>query len=210
MPTDLPIECSCGALQGFVRDVSPETVNRCVCHCDDCQSFIHFLECEDRVLDRHGGTDLIQTSSARIKFTEGVEHLSCIRLSDKGLMRWYASCCMSPIASILPLRQIPFVSIVSDRAVPPPNGPSTEDVLGPIQARVNARFAKGNRDELDAHDRAPLSQIFRLISMLAKARLKGDHAHSPFFDPSTHQPIEEPHILTPEELKTVESTRDHP
>ena len=207
-PTDLPIECSCGALQGFVREVSPETVNRCLCYCDDCQAFAHFLECSDRILDDHGGSDIFQTSSARLNFTEGVEHLRCMRLTDKGLMRWYAGCCNSPIANIMPARQVPFVGVLSSCATSRLGGPPRDELLGPIRARVNARFAKGDREKLDAHDRAPLSMVFRLFSMLAMARLRGDHARSPFFDPSTHQPIIQPHILTPEELKTVQSNRD--
>jgi hypothetical protein len=209
-PIDLPIGCSCGALRGFVRGASRNSVNRCVCYCDDCQSFAHFLECSDRILDPHGGTDIFQTSSGRLEFSKGTERLSCVRLTEKGLLRWYASCCNSPIANILPSRQVPFAGVITNCAAPPTDGPSCEALLGPIRARVNARFAKGNREKLDAYDRAPASMIFRLFGMLIQARLRGEHAHSPFFDPTTRQPITTPHVLTAEERLEVETRRDQP
>ena len=45
MPTDVPIRCACGSLRGVVKDVTPGDGNRCICYCDDCQSFPHALEC---------------------------------------------------------------------------------------------------------------------------------------------------------------------
>ena len=45
--SDLPIRCTCGALRGVLREPSRDTGNRCVCYCDDCQSFAYFLERAD-------------------------------------------------------------------------------------------------------------------------------------------------------------------
>ena len=66
---------------------------------------------------------------------------------------------------------------------------------------------EGERTELDAHDRAPLSQSFRLVPMLLLARLRGDHAQSPFFDASCELRVE-PRVLTDEERQDVERRRD--
>ena len=65
---------------------------------------------------------------------------------------------------------------------------------------------EGERTELDAHDRAPLSPGFRLVPMLLLARLRGDHAQSPFFDASSEGV--EPRVLTDEERQDVERRRD--
>ena len=66
---------------------------------------------------------------------------------------------------------------------------------------------EGERTELDAHDRAPLSQGFRLVPMLLLTRLRGDHAQSPFFDASSELGVE-PRVLTDEERQDVERRRD--
>ena len=38
---DLPLRCDCGAWRGVLRSVEPGRGNRCVCYCDDCQSFAY-------------------------------------------------------------------------------------------------------------------------------------------------------------------------
>lgn len=51
-PVDLPLRCSCGALRGVLRGMSPARGNRVVCYCRDCQAFAHFLD-RDEILDAH-------------------------------------------------------------------------------------------------------------------------------------------------------------
>ena len=208
MPTDLPIRCSCGALRAVARGVSSNRGNRLVCYCDDCQSFAHFLERADQILDPHGGTDIFQTSPARLEITEGVKHLACIRLKPGGLLRWYADCCRTPIGNTLASRQVPFVGLIHSRTDPASDGPSRDEALGPIRAHVNGRFAKGDRAQLDAHDRAAVSTIFRFVAILLIARLRGDHKRSAFFDAETGEPIAEPRVLSADELRRVETARD--
>jgi hypothetical protein len=41
------LHCSCREVRGVVTDVSPKTVNRVVCYCDDCQAFLHQLARRD-------------------------------------------------------------------------------------------------------------------------------------------------------------------
>ena len=206
MPADVPIRCSCGALRGVARGVSRERGNRLVCYCDDCQSFAHFLEGADRILDAHGGTDIFQMSPARLEIADGLDHLACVRLRPGGLLRWYADCCRTPIGNTPASRKAAFVGLIhscTDTA-----GPSRDEILGPVRARVNARFAKGDRARLDAHDRAPLSLIVRFIAMLLMARLRGDHSRSPFFDARTGAPTASPRVLTEDERRAVEAARD--
>ena len=85
-----PLQCTCGTLKGYVSH--PERVNRAVCYCTDCQAFAHFLGLAHVILDAKGGTDVIQTVPANVTFTEGQHVLACMRLSPKGLLRWYARC----------------------------------------------------------------------------------------------------------------------
>ena len=208
MPTDLPVRCSCGALRGVVRRVSANHGNRVVCYCDDCQSFAYFLGGAKQILDAHGGTDIFQMSPARLEISEGADKLACMRLSPGGLVRWYASCCNTPIGNTLATRQVPFVGLIHSCVDHTADGRSRDEALGPIRARVNARFAKGDRAQLDAHDRTPVSQLFRFVPMILMARLRGDHTRSPFFDGKTGELRVEPRVLTDDELLEVERSRD--
>ncbi len=208
MPTDLPVRCSCGALRGVARGVSGARGNRLVCYCDDCQSFAHFLEGADQILDAHGGTDIFQMSPARLEITQGVDHLACMRLRPGGLLRWYADCCRTPIGNTPASRQMPFVGLIHSCTDAGPDVRSRDQTLGPVRARINARFAKGDRARLDAYDRAPASLILRYVRMLLMARLRGDHARSPFLDAQTGERIASPRVLTGEELRAVEAARD--
>ena len=59
---------------------------------------------------------------------------------------------------------------------------SLDEVIGPVRAGVHGRFARGNRAEIGAHDRAPLFMLVRIFPKLIWWRLKGDHKRTPFFD----------------------------
>ena len=89
-----------------------------------------------------------------------------------------------------------------------PVEPSRDEVFGPVRARIHARFAKGDRSRLDAEDRAPMSLILRFTWKILGARLRGDHARSPFFDAKTGALVRTPRVLTTEELRAVEAKRD--
>ena len=208
MPADLPVRCACGAVRGIARGISGARGNRVVCYCDDCQSFAHFLGGADRILDAHGGTDIFQMSSARLEITEGVDRLACMRLRPRGLLRWYAGCCRTPIGNTLASRQAPFVGLIHSCIDHQAAGRSRDEVLGPVQVRIQARFAKGDREGLDAHPRAPAWLFLRILSILLVARLRADHARSPFFDAVTGDPIAPPYVLSAEELGRIEAIRD--
>jgi len=83
-----------------VTNVSPSTVNRAVCYCDDRQAFLHHLGRAD-LLDAHGGTDIVQVAPARLSFVQGQERVVGLRLTSRGLYRWYANCCRAPLGNTL-------------------------------------------------------------------------------------------------------------
>ncbi len=205
MPTDLPIRCACGKLRGILRGASGERGNRLVCYCDDCQSFAHALGHADEILDENGGSDIFQTSPSRLEIHAGAEQLACLSLRKGGLTRWYADCCKTPIGNTLASAQVPFVGLLHnciDHSAP---GHGREEVLGPVRSRVNARFARGNRDKLEASDRTPVSMLLRFARMLIMGRLRGEHSPSPFFDAATGERSVAPRVLGAEELRAAEA-----
>jgi len=207
-PTDLPIRCSCGALRGTLREASPESGNRCVCYCDDCQSFAYFLEQAEEILDENGGTDIFQTSSGQLEFNQGLEHLTCVRLTDSGMFRWYAACCKTPIGNTPWTSRVPFVGLIHSCVDHVTDGRSRDEAVGPIRMRGFARFAKGSRSKLDAHEGAPAAMGPRVTEILKEALQRGDQNRSPFFKANTDEPCVSPRNLTALELGDVEAARD--
>src|SRR5579883_2663382 len=111
MSTKAEMRCRCGEVRGWVANPSPRTVNRVVCYCDDCQAFAHHLGRAD-LLDSHGGSDIVQVAPASLTFVQGQERIAGLRLTPKGIYRWYASCCNTPVGNTV-TPAIPFVGIVA-------------------------------------------------------------------------------------------------
>ena len=96
-------------LKGTVS--TTDVINRCVCYCTDCQAFAQFLQRPTDILDSLGGTDHANASQD-ISFTEGTDNLACMRLTDTGLLRWYASCCHTPIGNTPPNFKLSFIGLI--------------------------------------------------------------------------------------------------
>ncbi len=66
----------------------------------------------------------------------------CLRLSPKGLMRWYAGC-RTPVGNTASSARVPFVGVPHSFIDRGDSGRSLDDALGPIIGYANARFATG-------------------------------------------------------------------
>jgi hypothetical protein len=195
MTTQLPLRCRCGLVKGTATDVSPDTGTRLLCYCDDCQAYARFLERQD-VLDAYGGTEVFHLTPSQVAITQGREHLRCMRLSPKGMLRWFAGCCNTPIGNTIAAR-LPFVGLVDCFIDHAADGRSREEVLGP-PTRIHGRFAKGGGPE-GTHRSASLALLARSAGHLARAWLSGKGRPSPFFDEKTGAPCVAPRVLTPAE-----------
>jgi len=201
---DVPLRCACGSLSGALRGASPRSVNRVVCHCDDCQAFADFLEQGDATLDAAGGTEIYQLSPARLAWTAGTDRLACLRLRADGLLRWYSACCRTPLANTLARGGLPFAGLIH-RCVDLPPGVDREAVFGPVRARLFGRFARGEGAP-DAHPGVPVAQMLKLGGRVLAARLRGEQRRSPFFG-SDGGPVAEPRVLPAEALAALRGRR---
>jgi hypothetical protein len=216
MTSDLEIRCACGTLRGVVRDVVPGEGNRGVCYCTDCQSFAHFLGGADAILDSYGGTSIFQLSQGRVAITQGEQRLACMRLTPKGLLRWYAACCRTPLGNTSSSPGIPTVGLVERCLAPARNGVSLDEVLGPARFHVFSRSARRPQagapsvgsPPIGRSSWADLGALLRMLGMVMRARLRGEGKRSPFFDTATGAPRATPRVLTPDELRAVETARD--
>jgi hypothetical protein len=105
----LPLECRCKKVIGEM-DWSPGRGNNIICFCDDCQTFAFFLDPSGENLTSNGGSEIVQVTPSRVVFKEGKEHIKCLKLGPKGLIRWYTSCCKTPIANTINLK-MPFYGV---------------------------------------------------------------------------------------------------
>jgi hypothetical protein len=187
-----PLQCRCGVVQGTVG--RPEVANRMVCYCRDCQAFAHFLGRAADILDEAGGSDVVQTPPANVVFTAGVESLACMRLTERGLLRWYASCCNTPIGNTPPDFRMSFVGLVSTCLRSPTR--SIDDSFGPVRARAYTKHAK---KPVHSSVGGMLSAIVSAITMITRARISGDYKRTPFFDVAAGTPVVTPKVLSPRE-----------
>lgn len=184
-----PLSCRCGTLQGYVELQKP--VNRGVCYCRDCQAFAHFLGKANEVLDRHGGTDVVQTLPAYVHIEQGKEALACMRLSEKGLLRWYASCCKTPIGNTLATYKLPFVGLVHACLDSPER--TLDESFGPIRMHVNTDSAKGDPKPKPT---GMAGAVVRLLGLAARSRISGSYRKTPFFNVPEGTPVSSPTVLT--------------
>ena len=73
---------------------------------------IEFTRLHANLLDAHGGSDIVQVAPRSLTFIEGQNNIVGIRLTPKGLYRFYASCCKTPLGNTVG-PTIPFVGIVA-------------------------------------------------------------------------------------------------
>ena len=139
MDSPLGLACTCGTLRGHLTEAPASATNRLVCLCIDCQAYAYWLGRPAEILDQQGGTEVVQTTPSRVRLTQGLEQLRCMRWSAKGLLRWYADCCRTPVANTLGVAWLPFVGV--PRAFLSADDAALERCIGPVTERVNDRSA---------------------------------------------------------------------
>jgi len=193
-----PLRCKCGTVQGFVA--TSNALSRGVCYCEDCQLYAQFLGNPDDVLDAQGGTDVVPTKPSNVRFTQGIESLAVMRLTDHGLMRWYAKCCNTPIGNTSPNYKQAFVGLV--HSCLENSSISLDQSFGPVRMRVNTKHARG-----DTHikQQGMFGTIIKLIRMLVRERLTGGYKVTPFFHAESGLPIVVPRVLSTQERQALQT-----
>lgn len=188
----LKLRCACGQLRGEVGDVTADNLKMVVCYCDDCQRYAQKLQKSDVVLDEHGGTTIYQVTPAHVTFSQGADQLTCLRLTEKGPLRWYTRCCTTAVANTPPTAQLPFVGLVHTCLDLDSDARQGLHALGTVRHHIQAQYAIGDLGSVKQHPKFPAPLLLRLGAMILAARLRGEHKRSPFFDAQTLQPIATP------------------
>lgn len=172
---DMTVRCRCAQVRGAAR--TERAYTRATCYCRDCRAYARFLGAD--VLDAHGGTDIVPLAPSGLRLIAGLEALACVSLGPRGLLRWYAACCRTPIANTPRQAQTPYVGLFGAAFDVPPA--ALDDAFGPRGALViHAGSASG--------DVAPTRWRFvigglRIAAGMTGARLRGEPP-APFFDES--------------------------
>lgn len=186
--TTISLKCHCGEVQGHASDVTPSGGNRVVCCCSDCQEFATKLNCSANILDEFGGTEIFQIAQSQLHIDKGHDKLHCLRLSEKGLLRWYASCCNTPIGNTINAK-MPFVGVIHTFM----DVPDRESVLGPVRAVVQTQHALGEPTYPKHSAKFPLGITLRIVRKMLSWKLRGMQSPSVFFD-EQGRPVVEPII----------------
>jgi hypothetical protein len=190
------LQCGCGTIQGFVTD--PKAANHVVCHCKDCQAFAHFLGQDREILDARGGSEVVQTAPQNVRFTQGVASIACMRLTEKGLLRWYADCCKTPIGNTLSTPKISFVGLL--HSCLQNSSQKIEQTFGPVRTWANTQGAKGEPKPKAAGIPRTVAWVLRTT---VKARLTGGYKSTPFFNILRAAPIVQPRLLSEAERARI-------
>ena len=140
----------------------------------------------------------MQLAQPRVVFSQGKEHLAAVRLSDQGMIRWYAACCNTPLGNTLPDPKVSFIGLIHsvlDHA-------KIADDFGKNIAIVNVDSATG---ESKPKQKGLPGMVVRFLWIILSMRIGGKYRKSPFFTDSG-EPVVSPVILSDEEFKNLKNT----
>ena len=189
----IEIKCACGALHLRLSGASAKNGTHAACYCIDCQAFARALG-RGEILDAKGGTELFQTQPSRISVVAGVENLAVLQLQKKGLYRWFARCCDTPLCNTVGSAKVPFASFLTC------NMDEGVKAIGPVKYRYKPEQALAPVDE-------PSGPLWRFAMRsgwsILKERLSGRWKQNPFFDSVSKRSIVKPRVLSDEERKSA-------
>jgi len=178
---EIKLACDCGKVQGNTQFMTAKSGNRLTCCCSDCQSFALYLEGLGRgnaepILDQFSGTDIFQMPISKLKIEQGLEDIACVRLTPKGMYRWYSSCCNTPIGNTM-AANMPFIGVVHNFMQ---HQTSRVDEIGKNRAYVQTHEMKAQIPSAlkGSSSKAISRSIYKLICW----KILGLNKPSPFFN----------------------------
>lgn len=185
-----PIQCKCGAVRGHLEGTG--TSSRLICYCTDCRAFARFLGQAAEVLDGQGGTEVVQVALPRLRLTQGLDRVAALRLSAKGMVRWYAACCNTPIGNTMASPKLGFIGLVHCALT----RSRIDGDFGTTIALLNTKTALGDKKPVQ---RGLPGVIARFLWIAFATRISGQNKRSQLFT-GAGSPRVEPVVLSPEEL----------
>ncbi|MDE2408362.1 MAG: hypothetical protein KGL91_10940 [Xanthomonadaceae bacterium] len=191
----MKLACRCGQVQGEIDPA--RSYARATCYCRDCRAFARWLGGAG-LLDAAGGSDILAMAPDGLRLTRGADQLACMSLGPRGLLRWYARCCRTPMGN-LPRNPKLFYLGVPVAALAAPAADVDQTYGPPGRIRINPESATGN---VLPTRMASLRGTLRIVRKLLAARLAG-RSRSVFFDAESGTPVRSPEVLTLEQRREL-------
>ena len=179
----LPFSCRCGEVAGAV-DIAETKPIRIVCYCRDCRAYLRHLG-EAATLDEAGGTEIVQTVPARVSFARGKDKLAAVRMTEKGMHRYYAACCGAAVANGAPTPALPFCGVIGERLATPE---ARDEALGPIRFGAFTGSATGTVPRRPGLIRHALATLRLVVPATV-----GKDTRTPFFEDGL--PVADPRLV---------------
>ena len=196
---DQPLQCRCGQLKGAIARAARLT--RVSCYCRDCQAYAHALGNPETVLDDLGGTDIVASLQQHVTLTGNTEVLACLSLSKRGLLRWYAGCCNTPIANTTRDFRLSYVGLV--HTCLGQSSSALDVAFGPERIAVNTKHAKAR---VASSRLRTITSMLSIFASVARARIDGTYRKSPFFNTANGNPVVVPRILSASERERARNS----
>lgn len=196
----IALRCRCGQVQGRIDPAGIHA--RATCYCRDCRAYARYLA-RPGLLDAAGGTDVVAMAPGALHIDAGVDQLACMSLGPRGLLRWYAGCCRTPLASMSRNARMYYASVpvacldAPAQALDATLGPPGQIVFAPDSATAPVRAT-----------RLRLPGVVARIGLHALvARLRGRCVGAPFFDPDG-RPSRAPEVPSMQQRAQLERDPD--
>lgn len=187
--------CRCGE---FKAQISGEgKSSHVVCYCRDCQAFAHFLGRETAILNPQGGSSIVQIAHHRIKIEQGAAQLAIMRLSPKGLFRWYSRCCHTALGNSLADSRGCFLGMISDSLEP-----ALVAEFGPPIAALATASAICDSSQQRPAEYGLYKVLWNFAGLVLHSRISGAYQQSQLFDSAIVGQIV-PKVLTLAERQAV-------
>lgn len=187
---NLRLQCQCGALYGQVSHT--ERALRGLCYCKDCRAYSHHLGQASVGHDALGGVEFVATQAQYVALTGGTQHLACMSLSPKGLLRWYAKCCNTPIANTMRSWKFPYAGLIHTCLKADPA--SYERAFPRLQMRVNTGSAKEAPPGGMAF--STITALMGFMPRVLVSGVNGSYRQTPFFNAPAGTPKVEVAVLS--------------
>lgn len=190
----MKLACRCGQVEGRI---DPQRAYvRASCYCRDCRAFARWLGGAE-LLDTAGGSDIVAMAPDGLHITRGFEKLACMSLGPHGLLRWYASCCRTPLGNVPRDAKLYYLGVPVAAIAEPAD--AIEASFGPA-----GRLAVNTASATAAVASPPLRRLagtLRIAAGLFAARLRG-RRNKLLFD-ADGLPLREPLVLGRTQRETL-------
>jgi hypothetical protein len=153
------------------------------------------------MLDSRGGTEVVASLPKQVQFTDGQQALACLSLSPRGILRWYAECCRTPIGNTPRNPNVAYVGLI--HSCLEAHSPSLKSSFGPLRMAVNTKSAIG---KVESTPVGTVIGVLTLMRALLGARLSGSYRENPFFVAGSATPIRQPYVLSEAEREQAYRT----